>query len=100
MHRFPSIQQTVPSNCLAYSLIYSQRHIHVLLNMSNRNCISSIICSSIYFRIVYYNDKKTNLAFIKTINKRIDIPTLLDVRTYGDRLLIVLIKARCVFLSL
>jgi hypothetical protein len=43
---------------------------HALLNMGNRNCISSILCSSIYFRIVYYKDKTTHLAFIKTINKR------------------------------
>ena len=34
------------------------------------------------------DDKTTHPAFIKTINKRIDISTLLDVRTYGDRLLI------------
>ena len=30
MNRFPSIRQTVPSNFLAYSLIYIQRHIHVI----------------------------------------------------------------------
>jgi len=30
MNRFPSIRQTVPSNFLAYSLIYMQRHIHVI----------------------------------------------------------------------
>ena len=38
--------------------------------MGNRNCISSILCSSIYFRIVYYKDKTTHLAVIKTITKR------------------------------
>jgi len=38
--------------------------------MSNGNCISSTICSNIYFRIVYYSDKTTYLAFMQTINKR------------------------------
>jgi hypothetical protein len=38
---------------------------HALFNRRHGNWISLIICSSIYFRTVYYNDKTTHLNFVK-----------------------------------
>ena len=65
MHRFPSIWQTVSSNCLAYSLIYSQIHINMISpTCANGTELPSPFKLSVYISIFNKNSLLFHLFFL------------------------------------